>query len=301
MTGVGEAAPPMEPAKSRRQDFVVVTKAKLSLLVVFTAGAGFISAWPGPGWADFWKLFQTLAGTTLTAFGASVFNQLMEADADRRMKRTEDRPVAAGRLPAAGAFVLGWILSAWGIVHLAVMVGTVPAMLAGLTLAIYIFAYTPLKRRSSANTVVGAVTGGIPPVIGWTAAGGELGAGALWWFFLLFVWQLPHFYAINWIHREEYRRAGFIMLANEDDSGRKTARWSWWSALLLAPLMVAAPWVGLTHWWFLLPASLATAYLLFRATAFQRERTVTEARKLFFVTLLYLPVLMGIALVFDRD
>lgn len=273
-------------------DLVTLTKAKLSALVVATTGAAFLSGWSDGDAFPFLRFLHTVAGTTLAAFGAAVFNQLLEIDADRKMHRTADRPLPAGRIPEAGAFGIGWVLSALGIVHLGNTVNGAAALLAGLTIGLYIFVYTPMKRRSSWNTIVGAVAGALPPVIGWVAADRGFDVGALWWFALLFFWQLPHFYAINWIHREEYRRAGFVMLANQDDSGLRTSRWSLACAVPLLGLAVWAPWIGLARWWFVVPGLAAAGFVVYLAVEFLRERSPGAARKLFFATLLYLPVTM---------
>ncbi len=273
-------------------DLVTLTKAKLSALVVATTGAAFLSGWPPGVGFDFWRFLHTVAGTTLAAFGAAVFNQLFEIDADRRMRRTADRPLPAGRIPVPGAFGIGWMLSALGIVHLGNTVNTPAALLAGLTIAVYIFVYTPMKRRSAWNTIVGAVAGALPPVIGWVAAGRAFDAGAAWWFALLFFWQLPHFYAINWIHREEYRQAGFVMLANEDESGRRTAFWSLVCAIPLLLLAIWAPLISLARWWFAVPGIAAAGFVIYLAIQFQQDRRAGSARSLFFGTLLYLPIAM---------
>ncbi|RFC46930.1 MAG: protoheme IX farnesyltransferase [Verrucomicrobia bacterium] len=293
--GPMKPAGPVERAPSGGvswSDLVTLTKAKLSALVVATTGAAFLSGFPGGESFAFGRLLHTVAGTALAAFGAAVFNQLFEIDADRRMRRTADRPLPAGRIPVPGAFGIGWILSALGIVHLGSTVNTAAALLAGLTIAVYIFVYTPMKRRSAWNTIVGAVAGALPPVIGWVAAGGHFDAGALWWFSLLFFWQLPHFYAINWIHREEYRQAGFVMLANEDDSGRRTAFWSLVCSCSLILLAFWAPMISLARWWFAVPGVCAGGFVVFLAMRFQQERSIGAARRLFFATLLYLPVAM---------
>jgi protoheme IX farnesyltransferase len=272
------------------EDLITLTKAKLSALVVATTGAAFLSGWPHGEPLDWLRFLHTVAGTTLAAFGAAVFNQLFEIDADRRMRRTADRPLPAGRIPVAGAFGIGWGLSALGIVHLGTTVNTPAALLAGLTIGVYIFVYTPMKRRSAWNTIVGAVAGALPPVIGWAAAGRSLDAGALWWFALLFFWQLPHFYAINWIHRDEYRNAGFAMLANGDDSGQRTAFWSLVSSIPLAGIAIWAPLSAVTKGWFVIPGLISGGYVIYLAIRFHRERTTGAARSLFFGTLFYLPI-----------
>ncbi len=291
-TDADQGAAPAKPFHQTRSDLVELTKAKLSILVVVTTGAGFISGWPADLSFGWFKLIHTIFGTLLAAFGAAVFNQLLEIRQDAQMKRTEDRPLPAGRMNQELAFVIGWLLAGFGVVHLGVKVNAGAAMLAGATLVTYIFVYTPLKRRSSWNTIVGAVAGALPPVIGWVAAGGGMNAGAAWWFALLFFWQLPHFYAINWIHREEYMKAGFVMLANKDESGRTTSVSALLFALVLVLLAILAPLAEVSRWWFLAPGLICSGALTWLAWKFYGDRSVAAARKLFFGTLLYLPVVL---------
>ncbi|MEM1294887.1 MAG: heme o synthase [Verrucomicrobiota bacterium] len=279
-----------------RSDLVELTKARLSIMVVVTTAAGFISGWTGETPFSIALLFHTVFGTILCAFGAAVFNQLMEIQPDKEMQRTADRPLPAGRIPPAGAFVIGWVLSAFGVVHLGVKVNTLAAVIAGLTLLVYIFVYTPLKRRSSSNTIVGAVAGALPPVIGWVGAGQNLDFGALWWFALLFLWQLPHFFAINWIYREEYQKGGFVMLANQDDDGSKTSRWAFIFAISLVLLAFLAPVSGITRWWYVLPGALAGGWLVMLALKFVKLPERSTGRRLFFGTLIYLPIVLVAAL-----
>lgn len=299
---------PTDPAAAfTRGDLMTLTKARLSALVVVTTAAGY---WlhhlrhPWPGDVP-WRLIHTLLGTTLTAFGAAVFNQLMEMDADARMRRTADRPLPAKRIPPAGAFALGWVLSALGIIHLGVKVNTEAAALAGLTLLVYLFVYTPMKRRSPLNTLVGAISGALPPVIGWVAVPGgkELSRELLrtdlifsqesmFLFCLLFIWQLPHFLAINWMYREEYIRGGFRMWCNDDTTGKATAKRALAWSFLALPLSLWPPLAGFTSWIFAGPAILLGAWLVWLSLQFLRSPDRGRARRLFFATLLYLPVML---------
>ena len=301
-----------------RGDFMLLTKARLSALVVVTTAAGYwlhclLVDWPG---ALPWRLVHTIAGTALTAFGASVFNQLMEMDADARMQRTADRPLASRRLQPEVAFVIGALLAGAGIIHLGVKVNTEAAALAGLTLLVYLFVYTPMKRKSVWNTIVGAVSGAIPPVIGWVAVPGGLefrnyhrvllrselmtAPGAMFLFGLLFLWQLPHFLAINWMYREEYVRGGFVMWSNEDESGEATARRALGWSVLLLPLAVWPPLAGFASWWFA-PMGLALGgWLVWLSVRFLRVPERAAARRLFFATLLYLPAMLAAVLICAR-
>lgn len=278
------------------EDLVALTKLKLSLLVVLTTAAGFLSGVPAGASFDWMLFLHTVFGTALAAFGASVYNQLMEIEVDRKMRRTLDRPLPAGRMPPTVAFVLGWLLCAAGVVHLGVKVNATAALCAELTLVIYLFAYTPLKRRSSLNTLVGAVSGAIPPVIGWTGAGAPLNWGALWWFLLLFFWQMPHFYAINWMHREEYLRAGFVMLSNEDENGRRTSCEALFHALVLSLLAVWGALIPLVTWWSAAGLLLAAGCFAWQAWRFHRAPDRRKAMRLFLGSLLYLPVALALAL-----
>jgi len=314
-----EQAAPADAARGfSRQDFMMLTKARLSALVVVTTFAGYWLHYSLHDWPDAapWRLIHALIGTTLTAFGAAVFNQLMEMDADARMKRTASRPLPARRIPPEAAFGLGAVLSAWGIIHLGVKVNTESAALAGLTLIVYLFIYTPMKRRSPLNTLVGAVSGAIPPVIGWVAAPGgrELtnfsrdllrsdfffSHPALFLFSLLFLWQLPHFLAINWMYRDEYIRGGFKMWSNTDTTGRATARRALAWSLLMLPLAVWPPLAGFTSWIFAIPALLLGGWLVWLSAQFLGNPERPRARKLFFATLLYLPVMLAALLLCAR-
>jgi len=233
-------------------------------------------------------------GTTLAAAGASVFNQLMEVDSDRRMVRTSDRPLPANRMPKPAAFLLGWLLCAFGLIHLGVKVNTGASVMAGATLLTYLFIYTPMKRVSSANTLVGGVSGALPPLIGWLAGGqGILSAGAAFLFGLLFLWQLPHFAAINWMYREEYLRGGFNMWSNEDESGRRTARIALFYSIILTVLSIAFPFVtGSMAGWGAVGGGLLGLLMVLLSLRFLKSGKRDDARRLFFYTLLYLPLMM---------
>lgn len=284
-----------------RRDLGMLTKFRLSVLVLVTTMAGYFA---GAGDDFLWsEAIHTLVGTAAVAFGAAVFNQLMEIGPDSRMRRTADRPLPAQRVSTAAAFGFGWLVSALGILHLALNVrpdNPQPAYLAAITLGIYIFLYTPMKRKSSANTLVGGVAGAIPPVIGWTAAGQGYDAGALVLFALLFFWQMPHFVAINWMHREEYERAGFVMWSNGDRDGRRSAALCWWFGIALTAVALAPVPMGVAGVGHLVAGIACSAVLLRLAWIFRRERTRDTARRLFLFTLLFLPLVLGSLLAFWR-
>jgi heme o synthase len=285
-------------------DLLTLTKFRLSALVIVTT---FVAFWLRAGTQmNFWLLLHTIIGSSLAAFGAAVFNQLMEIGPDSRMTRTADRPLPAGRISPSVAFGLGWLLSAMGLIHLVHRVNMESAALTALTLATYLFIYTPLKKQSAVNTLVGAVSGALPPLIGWAGAAGASDQadayfrwsilwepGAVYLFLLLFLWQLPHFLAINWMYRDEYRRGGFIMLANDDELGARTSRHAlaWAVAMLL--LMFHPVAYGLVKVWLFLPvALLLNGWLCQRALVFQKSPERATARRLFFGTLIYLPIIL---------
>ena len=286
------------------RDLLTLTKFRLSALVIVTTLVGFWLRAPRP--LDVWLLIHTLIGSTLAAFGAAVFNQLMEIEPDSRMQRTADRPLPSGRVSPSAAFGLGWLLSAVALIHLVHRVNVESAALTALTLAVYLFIYTPLKRQSPTNTLVGAVSGALPPLIGWAGAAGAsstpapyfrwqlmLEPGAIYLFMLLFLWQLPHFLAINWMYRDEYRKGGFVMLANEDEHGARTSRHALAYAIATLLLMIYPVYAGAASAaWFLPPALLLSGWLCWLALRFNRQPERITARKLFFCTLAYLPLIL---------
>lgn len=280
--------------KEVQTDLIALTKARLSFLVVITGVFGYIIVTKSGGDFSWVTLWHILVGTTLAAFGAAVFNQLMEVDADALMKRTSDRPLPSNRMPKPLAFVLGWLLSAFGLIHLGVMVNVMASGMAAATLLTYLFIYTPMKKLSTFNTVVGAISGAIPPLIGWTGGGGSvLSGGALYLFLLLFLWQMPHFAAINWMYREEYRRGGFKMWSNDDESGSKTAKIALFFAVLVFLFGVLFPLLTeLLFAWGAIPGGILGGVMLFLSLRFLKTCERSDARRLFFYTLLYLPLMM---------
>lgn len=276
-----------------RKDLAVLTKVRLNTFVLVTTFFGYFLGAKAHGW-DWMQLFHTILGTAAAAFGSAAFNQLMEIDLDARMARTADRPLPSKRMDVLVAFVIGVLLSAFGLVHLSVMVNKMTAVLALITLVTYVFIYTPMKRKHSVNTLIGAVPGAIPPMIGWTAAGGSLDEAAWFLFALLFLWQLPHFIAINWMCREEYEAAGYRMWSNGDVSGVKSARLciGFSACLLLLPLW---PYLsGLAAWPWLVCGILLGARLIQLSRNFGQKGDRASARRLFLFTLLYLPAALTV-------
>src|SRR5437867_196769 len=199
-----------------------LVKARLTFLVLLTTVVGFYIGFRGS--LDYLKLLHTLIGTGLVAAGASALNQLLERDYDALMHRTEDRPLPSGRLQPDTVLVFGGLCSAAGLVYLVFAINLLTSLLGAITLCSYLFIYTPLKRVTPLNTAIGAIPGALPPLMGWTAARNEL-AGEGWALFaIVFFWQIPHFLAIAWLYREEYVKAGFVMLPSLDPDGCRTGR-----------------------------------------------------------------------------
>jgi protoheme IX farnesyltransferase len=272
-----------------RQDLAVLMKVRLNFFVLITAFFGFLLASRGAPF-EWMKLMHTILGAAAAAFGSSAFNQLMEIELDARMKRTADRPLPSRRMDPVVAFAIGWMLCAIGIIHLAVQVGHLAAYLTAATIAIYVFIYTPMKRFSTTNTLVGAVPGAIPPVIGWVGAGGHLGWEAWFLFGLLFFWQLPHFIAINWLCREEYESVGYRMWSNGDLTGRKSGALSALFSLTLAGWSLMPALLGFANVIWTIGGPLLALVMMALALKFARDGERASARRLFLYTLLYLPV-----------
>ena len=274
-----------------RQDFLLLTKARLSLLVIITTVFGYLLALKSSAsLMDWWRLTHTVIGSALAAAAASVFNQLMEIDVDARMARTAVRPLPTKKIQPVAAFIIGWILAACGIVHLGVKVNAQASAFAAATLFVYMFIYTPMKRRSGLNTLVGAVSGALPPLIGWAAADGDLSVVEPWFLFgLLFLWQLPHFVAINWMYRKEYEDAGFVMWSNGDESGGRTSFLGIFFSVLLMMMMVIPLAFGFVRTWAVVGLMLAAAVMVKYAINFGKSRLREDARRLFLYTLIFLP------------
>lgn len=285
-TAAAEVVPQTPPGL--RQDLMVLMKVRLNFFVLVTTFFGFLIHSRMD--MDWMKLLHTILGTAAVAFGSAAFNQLMEVDLDARMKRTADRPLPSRRMDPLVAFGIGWILSAIGIIHLAVQVGDLAAYLTAATVAIYVFIYTPLKRVSSVNTLVGAVPGAIPPVIGWVGAGGGLGWEAAFLFGVLFFWQLPHFIAINWLHHGEYESVGYKMWSNGDLTGRRSGILAAAFSLVLAVFSLMPALLGFANLLWTIIGPLLALVMTALAVKFAADGERASARRLFFFTLLYLPV-----------
>ncbi|MGH9311660.1 MAG: heme o synthase [Vicinamibacterales bacterium] len=279
-------------ARSRAGDFLTLAKPGLNSLVVATTLGGYYMG-AGRG-GSLRGLLLTGAGTALVAGGSAAFNQLFEREPDARMRRTRTRPLPDGRLESSEAALFGAVLSVAGLLVLAFGANLMAAGVALVTLLTYVVVYTPLKRRTSFSTVVGAVPGALPPVIGWAAARGSIDAAALALFAIGFCWQLPHFLAIAWIYREDYERAGFPMLPVLEPDGRSTARQAVAYSAALVPASLAPAALGLTGTLYTAGALALGIVFLALAVRFAVVRTVPSARVLFFGSLLYLPALWAL-------
>jgi protoheme IX farnesyltransferase len=295
-TATAAAVCPSEPALVRvLADYVELAKPRIAVLVLFTVAAGALMA--GGGLADWKLLLHVIFGTALLAAGGSALNQFLERHSDALMQRTANRPLPAGRLQPAQVLFFGAALSVFGLAYLAVAVPhPLTALVALATLLGYVFVYTPLKQFTWLNTLVGAVPGALPPVIGWTAVRGTLEPEALILFAILFLWQLPHFLAIAWIYRDDYTRAGLQMLPVVDPDGRRTARHmvGFCLALLVASVLPAVTGsLGLLY----LSGALVLGLGLFGTTIrFARTHSEADARRVLWASLVYLPVLLALLL-----
>ena len=281
----------------RMADFVTLAKPRLNLFVVFTTAAGLYLA--SPNGVALSVLLHTLVGTALIAGGAAALNQVLERDTDALMRRTRARPIASGRLRPSQGMLFGLALSTAGLIELAAGVNFISASMAGLTLGSYVLVYTPLKRRTSLATLVGAVPGALPPVIGWVAATGSLTLPALVLFGISFFWQMPHFLAIAWLYRDEYAAAGIPLLPVLEPDGRRTGRQALLHSAALLPVSLLPPLVGLAGGLYLVVATVLGLTLIALSAQFARDRSTVAARRLFLFSITYLPLLWG-TLVADR-
>jgi protoheme IX farnesyltransferase len=276
-------------------DLLSLTKPGITALVLVTTAAGVYLAGAGP--VDPLLLAHTLIGTALLAGGTNALNQWAERGLDARMRRTRDRPLPSGRLRPGAALLFSASISVVGAVYLALAVNVLTSALGVAALAIYILVYTPLKTRTSLCTIVGAIPGAIPPMMGWAAVRGELGLPAWILFAILFLWQLPHFLAIAWLYRGDYARAGFPMLPVLDPDGERTARHVVLSTLALLPVSLLTTVLGLTgalYFFGALTIGLAFAGL---AVGLAMRRSGVHARRVFLASVLYLPALLALMVV----
>lgn len=269
-----------------------LTKPRIAFMLVLTAAAGF---YLGSNGTFDWRLFiNSMIGITLLAFGVATLNQYIERNIDGLMERTAKRPLPAGKLSGAEALAFGLLLAAVAEIYLYVLVNPLTAILGLVVIVGYVLLYTPLKTRTSASTAIGALPGALPPLMGWTASANEITLGAWVLFAMLFLWQFPHFLAIAWMYREQYAKAGILMLPVVEPEGRITARQIVLFTVLLLPVSLAPFFVGLAGWIYLIGASVLGIWFLISSVRTARAKTVPQARKLLFVSVLYLPLIFAL-------
>ena len=278
-------------------DYLELVKPRITSMVILTALVGFVMG--SRGALDGGALAAVLAGTGLVAAGASALNMVLERRTDGLMRRTQNRPVPAGRVRPLEALAWGVVLTVSGIAFLAWRSGPLPALVALATWASYLFVYTPLKTRTSLSTVVGALPGALPPVIGWAAARGRIDAGAFVLFAILFLWQIPHFLAIAWIYREDYARGGLPMLPVVDPEGLVTGRQAVANTIALAIVSLAPAFGGMAGPTYLVGAVALGILFIAAAVRAAVKRTPAAARGLFLASLAYLSILCTLLIV-DR-
>lgn len=277
--------------------YLALTKPRITWLILMSTGIGYFFGHRGP--LDFWLLFHALMGTALLASGTATLNQWYERDADALMHRTESRPIPSGQVSALKAFLFGLALIAAGEVELALGVNGLTAWIGLATVGSYLLLYTPMKQRTWLSTTVGAFPGAMPPLIGFAAARGALTFEAWILFAIIFLWQFPHFYAIAWMYKDDYARAGIRMLPVVEPDGVSTSRHILAFALVLLPVSLLPGFLNMTGHWYLAAALVLGAFFLRSAVRVARDRTLPNARLVLKASVIYLPLLY-VALVLDR-
>lgn len=273
------------------RDYLQLSKSRIVMMVLLTTAAGYFF---GAQRVDWMLLLNTILGTALVAAGTNALNQYVERDYDAKMNRTRLRPLPDGRMSPRAALLFSVGISLIGTLYLGLVVNWLTAALGAFTLITYIFIYTPLKRVSTICTLVGAIPGAIPPLMGWTAATGVLGTGGWIIFAILFFWQLPHFMAISWMYRDDYARGGFAMLAVRDRDGVATAAHAVYYSFALLIVSALPSFFGLATYIYLAGALVAGSLLTFASFAFLASRTTVSARRLFMASNVYLIVMMAL-------
>jgi heme o synthase len=276
-------------------DYWELTKPEINFLIVITTAAGFwmgtSAAFPNFPWMPF---VHTLLGTALVASSAATLNQLIERPYDAQMRRTARRPLAAGRISPSHALWFGVLLSVFGVVYLAISTNVLASLLAALTLLSYLFLYTPLKRITPLCTLVGAVPGAAPPLIGWAAVRGRVDPAAWVLFAIVFLWQFPHFMSIAWMYREDYQRAGYVILPASQLKNRFVS----WQCLMPAVGLFIVAMVpalrGQSGAVYFAGAFVLGGVFLYYSTRFALHRSIAQAHRLLFASIFYLPVLFAL-------
>ena len=278
------------------KDYIELTKPRITWLIVMSTAVGYYFGRSGQ-WST-WRFLHTLVGTALIASGTAALNQWYERDADRQMRRTQMRPLPAGRLTPTRALWFGIGLAVGGALELGFGASWLACALGVATLCTYLFVYTPLKQKTWLSTTVGAIPGAMPPVIGYAGAAGRLTAEAWALGAILFLWQFPHFYAIAWMYREDYSRAGIRMLPVVEPDGESTARQILLYSALLIPISLLPKWMGMTGTTYMVGAVALGMLFLYSGIRVSLDRTKQRARKVLLASIVYLPLLYAL-MVFD--
>jgi protoheme IX farnesyltransferase len=284
-------------SRSRAGAYVALTKPDVSFLVLITTAAGYYMGARGP--VNWLHMLQTVFATMLIAAGTAALNHYIERESDRYMRRTASRPLPSGVLQPAQALAFGIVLSVAGAVALYVFAGWLASALGVVTCVAYLFAYTPLKKRTVWATFIGAFPGAIPPMIGWVAATGSFDMGAWLLFGILFLWQFPHFHAIAWMYREDYARAGIQMLPVVDPEGKRTFRQIIWTAVGLIGVSLLPSVVGLTGMMYFFGSLVVSLGLLQVCVWAASQKTNVRAKWLMHATVMHIPLLLGF-MVYDK-
>ncbi|MEO8074051.1 MAG: heme o synthase [Acidobacteriota bacterium] len=268
--------------------YLELTKPRIAFLLVLTSAAGFyLGSEKGFNFAVF---FNAMIGITLLAFGVATLNQVWEVKTDALMERTAKRPLVVGKITSKEALIFGLLQCLVAEIYLTFLVNGLTAILGLIVIVGYVLLYTPLKTRTSASTAIGAIPGALPPLMGWTAASNEITLGAWILFAMLFLWQFPHFLAIAWMYREQYAKAGILMLPVVEPEGKITAKQIVIFTILLLPVSLAPFFIGLAGWIYLIGAAVLGVWFLSASIGAARAKTNEKARKLLLVSVIYLPL-----------
>lgn len=284
-------------SRERIAAFVELTKPRIAFMLLLTAAAGFYLG--NRGAFDLVLFANAMIGIVLLAFGVATLNQWLERRTDVLMDRTATRPLPTGKVTPTEALLFGTILCITSEIYLYFLVNPLTAWLGLSVIVGYVFLYTPLKTRTSASTAIGAIPGAMPPLMGWTASANEVSIGAWALFAFLFLWQFPHFFAIAWLYKEQYAKAGIVMLPVIDQSGRITARQIVLFSVMMVPISLAPFFLGFAGWIFLTAATILGIWFLVESVRTARAKTPEMARRLLLVSVLYLPIIFAI-LVLDK-
>jgi protoheme IX farnesyltransferase len=277
------------------KDYIELTKPRITWLILMSTAIGYYFGHTHGPWS-FWPILNTIIGTGLIASGTAALNQWYEREADRHMRRTQSRPLPSGRLRPPQAFWFAVILAALGGLELGFFVNWLSSALGILTLFLYLCLYTPLKQKTWWSTTIGAVPGAMPPLIGFAAAAGHLTSAAWALYAILLIWQFPHFYAIAWMYREDYSRAGIQMLPVVEPDGVSTSRQILIYSVLLIPVSLVPCWLGMTGSFYTVGAVAMGLLFLYSGVRVSLDRTKVRARKVLLASVVYLPVLYGLML-----